>query len=214
MRAAIFCNGEVPQISSVRGLIQTDDVVVSVDGGMRYVDALKLIPNIIIGDMDSVRPELLSTAENHGAEVLRFPPAKDETDLELTFNMLKNRGFTECLVIGGLGGRIDQTLANIWLLAENHSKDFRIFFDDGCERLEMILDDLLIEGNQGDTVSLIPYSTVVNGISTQGLEYPLRDEPLYPQQTRGLSNVMLGKQAHIQIGSGRLLCVVRRQSIS
>lgn len=212
MRAVIFANGEVPRPLSVRGLIRPDDTIVSVDGGMRHIQPLDLIPHLIIGDMDSIRPELLVSSKDHGVEILRFPPAKNETDLELALNILRDRGFTECVVIGALGGRMDQTLANIWLLAERNTSDFRIRFDDGCERLEVILDDGIVEGEPGDTISLIPFGLEVKGVSTQGLEYPLRDESLFPNKTRGLSNVLLGTWAKIQIRSGRLLCLHRRRS--
>jgi len=142
---------------------------------------------------------------------LRFPPAKDETDLELTLDILKDRGFIEILVIGALGGRIDQTLANIWLLAERSRPDFSITFYDGCERVDLIFDQLTIIGEKGDLVSLIPFGSAVMGITTEGLAYPLQNETLFPEKTRGLSNVLLGEQAKIFIRSGRLLCVHRRR---
>lgn len=212
MRAVIFANGEISRLSPVNDLIHADDTIVSVDGGMRHILTFGLCPDIIIGDMDSINPGALISAENEGVEILRFPPTKDETDLELAINLLKQRGFDQCLVVGALGGRIDQTLANLWLLAELHRPDFKISFDDGCERVTLITDSLSISGQRGDIVSLIPFGAVVTGITTQGLEYPLCEETLFPAKTRGLSNVLIGEKAEIHIKSGRLLCIQRRDS--
>ena len=210
MRAVIFANGEINQMPSAAQLVHGDDVIISVDGGMRHLKALGLKPHLIIGDMDSILPEVLSSAQADGIEILRFPPEKDETDLELAIQLVQQRGFTECLVIGALGGRIDQTLANIWLLLAGPRADFKMVFDDGCEKLSLITDTHTVVGTPGDIISLIPFGTPVTGITTLGLVYPLVDETLYPERTRGLSNVMSAEKAEIKIGSGRLLCIQRR----
>lgn len=213
MRAVLFSNGEVPQPLSVREHLRQDDVFVAVDGGMRHLHVLDLSPQLIIGDMDSIPSNILSEFEKADTEVLRFPPAKDETDLELALDILAERGFDEILIVGALGGRIDQTVANIWLLANHSCPGFSIRFDDGCERIDLILDQLTINGAAGDQVSLIPFGSEVTGITTKGLAYPLDDETLFPEKTRGLSNVLNGKQAQIQIRSGKLLCIHRRIAI-
>jgi len=212
MRAALFSNGDVPNPLSIRDNLRPDDVIVSVDGGMRHLRVLDLYPQLIIGDMDSIQTDILSNLEEAGIEVLRFPPAKDETDLELALIILEERGFDEILIIGALGGRIDQTLANIWLLAQRSRPGFSITFNDGCERINLILDQFTIIGEIGDQVSLIPFGSAVKGISTKGLEYPLCDETLYPDRTRGLSNVLRNEKASIVIKSGRLLCIHRRSA--
>jgi len=212
MRAVLFANGMIDQESVEHLTIRTDDIIVSVDGGFRHVQALDINPHIIIGDMDSIDSHHLPNLEEQGVEIHRFPPAKDETDLELALHILRNRGYDECLIIGALGGRIDQTLANIWMMASESSTDFSISLDDGCEHIVVILDETTINGDKGDLLSLIPFGGPVQGIVTNGLAYPLQDEALYPEKTRGLSNVLLGNQAKISIRSGKLLCVHRRAS--
>ena len=212
MRAVIFANGEIADIASVKPLIRSGDFIVSADGGMRYIHALDLHPNLVIGDMDSISPALLDYAKKKEIEVMRFPAAKDETDLELAVGEVKARGFDACLVIGALGGRTDQTLANVWMLAHADPAKMVLEFDDGCESLNLIRDHISIVVSGGDTVSLIPFSKPVTGIVTSGLLFPLVNEPLYPEQTRGISNVMTGKTAKINIKSGRLLCVRRRKT--
>jgi len=210
MRAVLFSNGEVPDPLRMRSVLQVDDTIVSADGGIRHLLALGRDPHILIGDMDSIDPHLLSSLEEKGTEILRYPPAKDQTDLELAINILQERGFNEVLIVGALGGRMDQTLANVWLLAERSNTAFDISFDDGCERVYLVQNILAVSGQPGDLISLIPYAARVTGINTDGLEYPLHNETLFPEKTRGLSNVLLANQARITIKTGRLLCIHRR----
>jgi len=212
MRAVLFINGEVAQPQSLRNIFEIGDTLVSVDGGMRHLKALDLLPQIVIGDMDSIDAESLSALEQGGTEILRYPAEKDQTDFELALDILAERGFNEILVIGALGGRVDQALANIWLLAERSQPGFSISFDDGCEQVFLIQNKLTLKGQKGDQVSLIPYQSPVQGITTEGLEYPLNNETLFPEKTRGLSNVLIGEQAQISIKSGRLLCIHRSES--
>ncbi len=211
MRAVVFVNGKIGSLAPIREAICPDDTIVSVDGGIRHLRELGMTPHIIIGDMDSIDRDLLQQIRKKGVEILYFPPAKDETDLELALNMLEERGYTDCLLVAALGGRIDQTLANIWLLAERHHSDFKITADDGCEKVEVIFNNIKLTGSRGDTVSLIPFAGPVTGITTEGLQYPLENETLFPEKTRGLSNVMQGEQARIHIKSGKLICVYRRE---
>ena len=210
MRAVIYANGKIANPALVKPLLKRDDFIVSADGGMRYIHALNLQPQLIIGDMDSISPGLLGKAEHDQIQVVQFPAEKDETDLELAILEVQSRGFNECLVVGALGGRTDQMLANIWLLAKLTRKNFRITYDDGHEQLALALETLTLVGEKGDTVSLIPFSQPVTGISTEGLQYPLCGETLFPEKTRGISNVMMGGEATIRIESGRLLCIHRR----
>lgn len=210
MRAVIFSNGEIPSLEKAAPLVKADDFIVSADGGMHFINALDLRPHLLIGDMDSISPLLLQAMQTDSTEVMKFPMDKDETDLELAIDLVKKRGFDECLIIGALGGRMDQTLANIYLMASFRTENFNIYLDDGCERLDVILSQLEIKGSPNNTISLIPLFNRVEGITTKGLRYPLLDEPLSPEKTRGISNVLVEHEAKINIRSGKLLCIQKR----
>lgn len=210
MRAVIFANGDIPSIGKASELVKMDDFIVSADGGMRFIHAFGIAPDLLIGDLDSIQSNRLKMAISEGTEILKFPADKNETDLELAVNEVQKRGFDECLIMGGLGGRMDQTLANIYLLAAFRKPDFTIYMDDGCERLDVILDELEIKGNINDMISLIPMFDKVDGISTEGLKYQLTGETLFTGKTRGISNVLTADTAQIKITSGKLLCVHRR----
>ncbi|MCD6356655.1 MAG: thiamine diphosphokinase [Anaerolineaceae bacterium] len=211
MRAAIFANGVIKEIASVKAIIKSGDYLVSADGGLRYLRALKLVPNLLVGDLDSIRTKDLSFIKTNKVEVRKFPARKDQIDLELAINETIRRGYDDILVIGAVGGRIDQTLANIALLTKRWKKGVRIEFDDGHEHIFLIKSKRKIIGRIGDTVSLLPHCKPVQGIVSTGLEYPLNGEALYPEETRGISNVMTRKVAEIRLQTGELICIHSRK---
>jgi thiamine pyrophosphokinase len=106
-----------------------------------------------------------------------------------------------------LGGRFDQTLANILLLAHPAFANMRIDVIDGDQIMRLLKPGShRVDGERGDTVSLIPLATA-DGITTRQLQYPLRDETLFLGPARGISNVMLADSAAVEFSSGLLLLV-------
>ena len=156
-RAILVSNGiaERPDLLSLRD----DDFIIAVDGGMRYLDALGLKPDLLMGDLDSIDSNLLKTLEEKQTEILRFKAQKDFTDLELALREAIARGFKEILIAFGLGGRLDHLLGNLGLfsLARNLSQDLKLYFDDGITRVFHVQEDFCLDLEPEDTVSLIPW---------------------------------------------------------
>ncbi len=115
--------------------------------------------------------------------------------------------------MAGLGGRLDQTLANIYLLNLPQLSGCDVRLDDGVEEVSLVRTVQQITGQAGDTVSLLPISPLVQGITTVGLQYPLNNEDLVLFHSRGVSNVMTCKDASVEIQDGILLCVHIRKRI-
>ncbi len=209
-RAVIFANGEVPSPTRVLPLLQPNDDCMAVDGGLRHLRDLKRAPKWLIGDLDSVSAKEVQWAEEQGVEIRRFKTDKDETDLELALLAAANEGYTDILIVGGLGGRLDHTLANLFLLMLPELANLRVTLTDGTDDVFLIRDIVEIEGKPGDRVSLIPINGAVTQVKTQNLKFPLDNETLYPEKSRGISNVMTEKRAKVSIGSGCLLCIHSR----
>jgi thiamine pyrophosphokinase len=212
-RIIIFANGDLPDLDKAHALLRPDDFILCADGGTRHVLALNLIPNLVIGDMDSADKEQLQKLKDAGVEIELFPRDKNETDLELAIIHALELNPTQIMVIAALGGRLDQTLANIALLTNPELASFEIRLDDGVEEIFFCRDQIQVHGRSGDVVSLLPWGNPAYGIQTQGLKWPLKDETLYPDKTRGVSNEMLFQAASIKIESGLLLIVHRRQHL-
>jgi thiamine pyrophosphokinase len=217
-RIVIFANGELPDLDKARLLLRADDYIVCADGGMRHALALGLQPNLIIGDMDSAERDQLQKLKDEDIPIELFSHDKNETDLELAINHAVDLKPNQIMIVGALGGRLDQTLGNIALLSDTRHKpalsqvegSLDIRLDDGVEEIFICRDRAQVHGKSGDLVSLIPWQGPVTDVQTENLKWPLRNETLFPDKTRGISNEMLGDTASVSIGSGSLLVVHRR----
>lgn len=206
MRALIFANGPLADPQSARSLLQPDDLVIAANGGARHCLALGLKPDVVIGDFDSLHEPELKALRRAGSKLVRHPPSKDQTDLELALRHALTSGSKEILILGAIGNRWDQTLANLLLPVSTDLPDTRIWLVDGASRATIIRagGSLQFDGQPGDVVSLVPLGGSALGITTQGLEYPLHAETLAFGSTRGISNVMLGKSASVELENGIL----------
>lgn len=211
-RAVIFVNGDLVDPIAVRAMLRPDDILVAADGGLRHIDALGLQPHRLVGDLDSLEPGRLAELEAAGVRIDRYPVEKDESDLELALTSLAAEGCQEIRVVAALGGRLDQTLANIYLLDLPGLETIDVHLDDGREEILIIRDSAVVSGTPGDTLSLLAMDGCTKGIVTRGLKYPLTNESLCPNRTRGISNVMETDQAEITLRTGRLLCIHTRQA--
>ena len=215
MRAVVFANGELDDLEGAREAVRAGDLVIAADGGGRHCLRLGIVPAVVIGDFDSLEEADREALEAGGAKLIRHEPRKDETDLELALLYARRQGVDEVLVLGGLGGRWDQTLGNLLLAAHPDLRGVNIVFQDGGQRIFPIYDEVTLEGKAGDTVSLIPVGGDAVGVTTTGLEYPLNGERLRFGETRGVSNVMLGERATVALEDGLILCVVMdRETLS
>jgi thiamine pyrophosphokinase len=214
MRSIIFANGNFPDVSHARDLLHPDDLVIAADGGTHHALTLGVVPHVVIGDLDSISPDELAVVEAAGSQIVRHSPRKDETDLELALLHAARRGASEIVVLAALGGRLDQTIANLLLLALPELRGLDVRVVEGPQTAFLIRggnDGARIEGHPGDTVSLIPLGGDAVGVTAEGLEWPLHDDTLRFGPARGVSNVLAGERAWVRVREGLLLCVVTRR---
>lgn len=209
-RIIIFANGELPDRDKARSLIRNDDYIICADGGTRHARALDLKPDLVIGDMDSAGKDEIERLKESNVPLELFSHDKNETDLELAIQRAVAMDPQQILILAALGGRLDQTLANIALLADPRLSAFDVQLDDGVEQVLLCRDQVQIHGRPGDLVSLIPWQGPVSKVETENLKWALQKETLYPDKTRGISNEMTADTASISIVSGLLLVVHRR----
>lgn len=211
-RTVIFANGCLPDLETARALLRPEDTLIAADGGARHLLEMGLLPSTLVGDLDSLEAASLAQLEAAGVQIRRYPADKDETDLELALRHALERGSHSILIVGALGGRLDQTLANLWLLTDPACAGLDLRLDDGVEEAFFCRKQAEVCGRSGEVVSLIPWGGPVEGVVTQGLQWKLSGETLYPHQARGVSNRMLGETSSVSIQGGLLLVVHGRQS--
>ena len=212
MRAIIFANGIIePDHLAYPDLLQ-DDLIIAADGGMRNSLLTGIQPDIVIGDLDSISEEekkLLSGAATH---FINYPQDKDQTDLELALDYAVQKGADEALLLGLLGGRLDQTIANLLLLSKDNYSSLRLIVSAPPDTAHLLReqDELNIEAKIGDLVSLIPLSMEVFGVTTYGLHWELNNAKLDFGSTLSISNEMIAPRILIKIDGGKLLVIHRR----
>jgi thiamine pyrophosphokinase len=211
-RIVVFANGVVADPEKVRGFVQASDVLLCADGGTRHALELGLQPDMILGDLDSMNDKERKAIEAAGVPVRAHSRDKNETDLELALQEALRRKPLSIVIVGALGRRLEHTLGNIAMLSDPALKDVDVRLDDGLEEAYFCREQAGIEGSAGDIVSLLPWGGAVEGVRTEGLRWPLFDETLHAEKTRGISNEMLGENARVRIAAGLLLIIHRRQS--
>ena len=207
--AVIVANGVLTDTEQLRRLVAAADLVIAADGGGAHLRALGLRPHWLIGDFDSLDPAALTAFEAAGAQVERHPPAKDATDLELALQLAQRLGAERIRVVAALGGRHDQALANLLLLAEEALAGLDLALCDGPETLRVLRGPggLTVTGDTGDTLSILPIGGDAVDVTLEGLVYPLRSERLPLGTSRGVSNEFAGSIARITLGAGHLVIV-------
>lgn len=206
MKAVLIASGEPGPAD--RRWLEAGNFVVAVDAGAAWLAKLGVRPDAVVGDLDSVDPELVRTLEADGVEIERHPSQKDSSDTELAMAYARRRGADQIAVIGAFGGpRIDHEIANVLLLADESAGDVTLVR--GWTRVSAVrgMDPHTLNGAPGSLVSLFPVGGDAMGVTTHGLAYQLRDEPLRMGSSRGLSNVVVETPAAVRLRSGTLLVV-------
>ena len=215
-RAVIIVNGPAPDLTLARWHLQPGDRVICADGGAQHAQAMGITPDVVIGDMDSITPALRADLERVGVRFIIHPIDKDETDLELALRLAITEGATEIDVLAVWGGRLDQSLANLLLLARPEFAPVRVRAVTDNEVVWPVSAGQVttIQGAVGDTLSLIPLSPVVKHVTLTGVKWPLQDAILHFGSTWTMSNVLTEDEAQVQVGGGMVLVVQQQRESS
>lgn len=209
MRTLILTNGSYGDYSFCKN-VSTYDYIICADAGMKHCRKLNLIPHLIVGDFDSTNALDLMYYEDLNVRVHRFSTHKDETDTELALRYAIEKGATEVVIWGGIGSRLDHTLGNVHLLYSALKQGVKVTLVNDQNEVMLINDCVVLNGKEGQLVSLIPFSEKVEGISTTGLAYGLTEDTLWVGSPIGVSNYMTNPKATIQLKNGFLLVILAR----
>lgn len=206
---------EVPAAGSAAALVAEltrraadADLLIAADGGADLLGAAGRLPDVLVGDLDSISSATLAACVAGGVEVHELPVAKDESDTEYALRVAVERGATRITVVGALGGpRLDHLLSNVFLLTAPWLAACDLRLVDARFEVYLARGDVHLDGLAGDVISLLPLTSVVAGVETEGLAYPLRRESLLMGATRGVSNVLQSTEGRVRHGEGSLLVV-------
>jgi thiamine pyrophosphokinase len=194
--------------STYSSLDPQKDLIVAVDNGLERIHALGLTPDLIIGDLDSVSPELL--AEYASEPQKKYPQAKNETDTELAILWCLEQNVAEIVICNGLAGRFDHALALLQNLAFIAKNCVRGRLESERQQLLFLEAKTVLKGCAGCMLSLLAWEGEAAFKDSEGLEYPLAGVELSPLRPRGMSNRITSGRAEIQLASGRVLAILSK----
>jgi thiamine pyrophosphokinase len=208
VRAAIFLNGSPDSADLLRSLAGRADLVVAADGGARYALEAGVVPDLVVGDMDSLGEDLTLEAAMLGASLERHPARKDKMDGQLAVLAARERGATAADLLCAFGGRLGAHFAvpHILLAAERIGLRSTVVAD----RVRMFVVEAgsrTVEGDPRDSVSIFPLSSIATAVTLEGMEYPLDNASLEPGDTLGFHNELIGRKATVSVGRGAVLVV-------
>ncbi|MGI6686124.1 MAG: thiamine diphosphokinase [Bacillota bacterium] len=205
-RCIIIANGSILNYPRHKEEIRENDFILCADGGTRHALAMGIVPHVVLGDFDSLLPEVKSVLAETRCQFYDYPAEKDMTDTELALKYCLEKNPEEIVFIGALGTRYDHSLANILMLTGVSSK-IRVKIINEYNEIMLLKEKISLRGQPGDIVSVIPLTKELIGVSTRGLKYMLRNETLYLGSSRGISNEMVGTEASVEIKEGLALVI-------
>lgn len=183
------------------------DYIICADGGAEYAYNSNILPDFLIGDFDSINPDILEFFKLKKIKIIKYPAEKDYTDTELCVKKALELHCSTISILAGIGDRIDHSLGNIGLLHMIYEKGSKGYILSDKSDIYLCTDKVLLKGNKGDTVSLIPYSGNAKGVTTSGLKYSLSDAVVYFGSPVGISNLMTDNICTVSIKSGEILVI-------
>jgi len=189
-------------------------IVVAADSGLDLLERISVRPDHLVGDLDSASADAIARAVERGAEVHRHAADKDATDLELALDLIVDdlvpaSGIERIVVIGGGGGRLDHLLGDLLVLSSPRLAAFEVTAHLGRATITVVRPGpgRFIAGSVGEQVSLLPVHGSADGVSTEGLRWPLVDAHLAMGTTRAMSNELAAQSASVRLAAGVLAVV-------
>jgi thiamine pyrophosphokinase len=206
MKTVIICSGEIYDYGFCHDIVKSADRIICADGGTRHAINMKLMPDLIIGDMDSSEAQHLNYFKGKGVEIIQYPKVKNKTDTHICieFALAFSR---EVILLGATGSRLDHTIANISLLKLGIENNVPISIIDNKNHIRMIRDSIILSGKKGDFFSLIPFAEKVEGLSTKGAHYELSNAAIELGESYGVSNYFESNSVEVNIKKGYLLVI-------
>ena len=203
MKAFIYTGGAV-RIDGITEHPKSDDLRIAADSGYLTAKALGDRIDIAVGDFDSMSADMIPD----GVELLRVPAEKDVTDTQLAVETALNRGADQLVIIGGMSGRLDHTLSNLFILEDLADADVYAIMTDGQSRVRFVRSGSALIGRSGFRyLSIIAADPKVKGVTAEGCRYPLKNATLSRRCQYAVSNDITGNCALISVKKGGIFII-------
>lgn len=206
MKGLIISSGEIKDYKLLEQIVKENDYIVCADGGVNHLLKIDILPDIVLGDLDSVGKEELKFIKDN-IQIQKYPVMKDETDTELCVDYLLENKIEDITLIGVTGSRLDHTIANIYLLKKIYIKGAKACIINENNTIYYENDEISLKKREGFYLSMIPLTQEGAIVSLDGFLYPLKMEILEFSTTRGISNKIVEEFGRIKIHKGEVLII-------
>ena len=210
----IFLNGEYKYSQQFMDkLVSENAACFCADGGANFAFKYGKMPEVIVGDLDSIEKKVLEYYKSKNILIKKFPKDKDFTDFELILKEInkisENKNFVEKIfVVGGLGKRIDMTLSNLFIM----EKYKNLVFLQENEEIFYVEKSFVLKNKKEYEFSIIPISEKVEKLTLKGFKFETDKIDVKRKSSRLVSNVICGDEASVEFESGKMIIVLKNNN--
>ncbi len=186
-------------------------MVIAADRGADYCLKAGILPDMVVGDLDSLPAEIQDELVSHNIEIRRFDCRKDMTDTQIAVDMALEKGACEIEIVSGIGSRFDHSLANVYLLYRALRKGVKSKIISGIHEIFLIENKCAIINETGSLISFLPLGYSAAGITLKGFEYEIDNIDMDMSFPVGISNVVKNDSAEVIVTGGILIAIISRR---
>lgn len=189
------------------------DILIGVDRGLEFLYRNRVMPTHIVGDFDSVDPEIVEFyRENTQISISQFNPVKDASDTEIAVRLAIEFGVTELWILGATGTRLDHVWANVQTLKIAHDADVKTYILDANNRISLVEKEVCLTKDDafGTYFSVFPLGGSVQNFLIEGAKYPLQNHTLSPFDSLCVSNEIVEEEVRITFPEGIVVLMETR----
>lgn len=207
MNIAVFAGGDLSSLPEIRDW----DMVICADSGCEHALKFGILPDLVVGDFDSISKDTLDYLNRNNVSIVHPPCDQDKTDTQLAVEEAMALGASHIAILGGMGDRFDQTLANAQLLIFLWERGIEGYLTDGRQYVYLLADKLELSGQPGECISILPLDRVLEGLCIKGLKYELDGYTVYMGDTRTISNEFIGGTAVVSVCKGMAFVIITKK---
>lgn len=205
MNVAIISGGTPPSEKLLKSYLGKVDFIIAADKGSECLYNYNIVPDVLLGDFDSINRGVLNNVKAQVKEILQFPPEKDYTDTEIAINEAIKRGAREIYLFGALGSRMDHSLGNIGLLLTSKKKGVVLKIIDDNNKIYLGENNMTLYGELGENISFHALSDIVKNFNIKGAKYNLEGYNMNLLDPRAICNEFMDRPIEISFDEGELL---------
>jgi thiamine pyrophosphokinase len=206
-KCVIVSGGLLEDDAYHREILREAEMVICADSGARHALRLGITPHYVVGDFDSLAPAESQELKKREVKFIKYPQEKDYADTFYALGKALELGYQQIALVACLGGRFDHAFSNIMLLALPQARNLDIRILEPYQEIFLVKPKMKILGQKGETVSLLPLSEEVTGITTSGLYYQVPEGKFTMGFPLGVSNVFVHEVVELSVEKGLLLAI-------